>query len=93
MVEIDEKRCIGCGICQNVCPEGFEVSGGKAHVRNENADCIGRAAGSCPRSAIITENAFPQSDPQRDFPGGFGRRMGKGRGRGARGGMGRGRWS
>jgi len=37
MVKIDVSKCIGCGICQNICPEGFEVIRRKAYVRNEKA--------------------------------------------------------
>lgn len=90
MVKIDVSRCIGCEICQNICPDGFEVINGKAQVRNEEADCIEEAAKACPRGAIILGNRSDQTDVGNDqnFPKGRG--MGRGRRRGKGRGFGRG---
>ncbi len=94
MVKIDVSKCIGCGICQNICPEGFEVIRRKAHVRNEKADCIEEAAKACPEHAIILSNQDNQTDVSnnQNFSRGrgFGRGMGRGRGRGKGRGFGRG---
>lgn len=51
-IKIDEGRCIGCGVCQNLCPEGFEIVGGKSRIKNEKAKCIGEAIKLCPVEAI-----------------------------------------
>jgi len=32
MVKINKEKCIGCGACVAVCPEGFELKNGKAQV-------------------------------------------------------------
>jgi len=40
MTKIDENKCVGCGICANICSEGIEMAGGKARIKNENADCL-----------------------------------------------------
>jgi ferredoxin len=52
MVSVDKNLCIGCGACAATCPEGFEMKGGKAHVKNPKAKCIKEAADSCPVDAI-----------------------------------------
>lgn len=99
---IDEEKCIGCGACANICPQGFEMAGGKAKVRDENAGCINEAANSCPRKAIIIdkkEGTGQEVFPQQPRPGagagggvgqgrGTGRGFGRGAGRGGGGGFG-----
>lgn len=51
MVKINDS-CIGCGACVSLCPEGFELKDGKAHVKDANAPCIDEAINSCPVNAI-----------------------------------------
>ena len=53
MVKVTEE-CIGCGACVSVCPEGFEMKGGKAIVKNAKAKCIKEAKENCPVDAIKT---------------------------------------
>ena len=99
MVKIDTLKCIGCGVCQNICPDGFEIINGKAQVKNEKASCIEQAAKSCPKGAIILEGQNSQEVPSdfprggqgfgRGFGGGHGRGFGRGRGMGRRGQNGR----
>ena len=52
MVKVDKNKCIGCGACAAVCPEGFELVKGKAQVKNAKAKCIGEAINICPVGAI-----------------------------------------
>jgi len=53
MVKVDKEKCIGCGSCASVCPEGFEMGDdGKARVKNSSAKCIKDAIESCPVDAI-----------------------------------------
>ncbi len=97
---VDEERCIGCGACASICPQGFEMEGGKAKVKDENASCINEAANSCPRKAIMIDKKGGTKQeremaPQQPRPGtgagsgaGQGRAMGRGFGRGAGRGMG-----
>jgi ferredoxin len=53
MVKVDTKKCIGCGGCAAVCPEGFELVNGKAKVKNAKAKCIQEAIDVCPVGAIV----------------------------------------
>lgn len=56
--KVDEDLCIGCGNCEDVCPEYFRLGeDGVAHVTVEGADerdygCARDAADACPVDAI-----------------------------------------
>ncbi|MBU0466342.1 MAG: ferredoxin [Nanoarchaeota archaeon] len=55
-IKIDEKKCIGCSLCSELCPKSFELRGDKAVVKKPNVDkttCEKEAADSCPVDAII----------------------------------------
>lgn len=60
--QIDVSRCIGCGACVTVCPEGdvLGVVGGRAAIINP-AKCIGHGlcADACPVGAIEIVTAPP----------------------------------
>lgn len=53
-----EDSCIGCGACEAICGEVFQVED-RASVKAEgvagNEDCVKDAASSCPVSAIVIE--------------------------------------
>ncbi|HEX21337.1 MAG TPA: ferredoxin [Actinobacteria bacterium] len=59
--KINEDECIGDGICEEICPEVFELQDdGLAHVINEDPsedlnDKIEEAIEECPTSAITNE--------------------------------------
>jgi ferredoxin len=83
MARIDEARCAGCGICAGVCPEGIEMSGGKARIRNEKAACLRDAANACPTGALMLNEAMAgNKDAGTEFSQGYGRGRGMGAGRG-----------
>ena len=94
MFKIDKNKCTGCGVCVNICPEGFEVVDGKSEIKDQSAACINKAASSCPQSAIIssdsekTKQVGQESNlgtyPDRSITRWFGRRGGMGRRRGRR---------
>lgn len=54
-VTIDKEKCIGCGSCEAICPEGFEMKDGKAIVKNPKAKCVKEVADSCPVQAVIVK--------------------------------------
>jgi len=59
-VHIDEDECIGCGSCQDICPEVFRVNeeAEKAEVIKPEGgpkDLIEKAMGECPMSCIFWE--------------------------------------
>ncbi|MCR4434757.1 MAG: ferredoxin [Clostridiales bacterium] len=58
---VDREKCIGCGLCTNICPEVFELDEeGLARVKvseipESSAEAAGEAADSCPAEAISIE--------------------------------------
>lgn len=54
IIEIDEDKCNGCGICAHGCHEGaIQMINGKAVLINELlCDGLGACIGDCPRDAI-----------------------------------------
>ncbi|MDX1776073.1 MAG: mercury methylation ferredoxin HgcB [Desulfobulbales bacterium] len=53
-LKLDAESCVGCGMCETVCPHGvFTVAEKKARFADRNA-CIecGACAANCPPRAI-----------------------------------------
>jgi NAD-dependent dihydropyrimidine dehydrogenase PreA subunit len=57
VIQIDEDKCDGCGLCVEACHEGaIVIEGGKAKLRNESyCDGLGDCIGECPKGAISFE--------------------------------------
>ncbi|OYT66038.1 ferredoxin [Candidatus Bathyarchaeota archaeon ex4484_205] len=58
-ISIDKDACIGCGLCESLCPDVFQLGeDGKAEVISpdgcDGCDCQS-VADSCPSSAIKIE--------------------------------------
>lgn len=56
IIEIDEEKCNGCGLCIPNCPEGaIQIIDGKARLVSDIfCDGLGACLGHCPQGAIST---------------------------------------
>jgi len=56
MVSVNKETCIGCGACNSVCEQVFEMKDGKAHVKKgqekSKIPCVKEAENACPVGAI-----------------------------------------
>ncbi len=67
IVEIDEERCDGCGLCVLSCAEGaIQIVDGKARLVSESyCDGLGACLGECPQGALrIIERESEEFDPE-----------------------------
>ena len=57
IINIDESRCDGCGLCIPDCPEGaLQIIDGKARLVSDLfCDGLGACIGTCPKGAIFVE--------------------------------------
>jgi ferredoxin len=59
---VDAELCSGCGLCETICPDVFELGDdGLSHVIDgshcDQAGCCEEAAESCPEEAITLSEA------------------------------------
>jgi Fe-S-cluster-containing hydrogenase component 2 len=67
IVEIDEEKCDGCGLCVQACVESaIRIIDGKARLISETyCDGLGACIGECPNDAItITEREAEEFDEE-----------------------------
>lgn len=67
IIEIDEKKCTGCGLCIPNCPEGaLQIIDGKARlVSGLLCDGLGACIGHCPEGAIRVEEGEAEEYDER----------------------------
>lgn len=68
IIKIDEKKCNGCGLCANGCPEGaIQIIDDKARLVGEVlCDGLGACIGTCPEGAItIVEREAEEYDERK----------------------------
>jgi len=71
IIEIDERKCNGCGECIPSCPEGaLQIIDGKARLISDLfCDGLGACIGHCPQAAIKTEEREAQPYDERKVMG------------------------
>jgi len=54
MTRVDKEKCIGCGLCAQICSEVFEMSkDNKANIKaQKDLPCVKEAVEQCPVNAI-----------------------------------------
>lgn len=56
MMNVDTKKCIGCGLCVKDCfPKDIEIVDGKARINNVKCFKCGHCIAVCPKAAISTD--------------------------------------
>jgi ferredoxin len=56
-IKVDQKKCIGCGVCVGQCPQTFALNAkGKSEViSQQDIECARQAAQTCPTQAISVD--------------------------------------
>lgn len=57
-LELNEKKCTGCGMCLDVCPHNvFQMNGKSAHIIDHDAcmEC-GACSQNCPAGALSVQS-------------------------------------
>jgi len=57
LAAVDEEKCNGCGVCQDVCPDGAISIDQTARVDRERCTGCGRCVAECPQSALSLRKA------------------------------------
>lgn len=65
--EVNEGRCVGCGICANACPSGAIEVEGKAKIDHAKCTVCGNCVRACPQGAIeLNSRSNAGADTERE---------------------------
>jgi ferredoxin len=59
--KVNKEKCMGCGLCVNLCPDVFELGeDGKSQIKEgadleKNKKCVEEVIQSCPMRAVEEE--------------------------------------
>ena len=68
-IRVEHDLCTGCGVCETICPEVFEMDGGASAAKDEMVPpeaegfCL-EAVWMCPNSALYVRNLIGGLVPQ-----------------------------
>ena len=56
-ITVDSSTCVGCGVCEQACPEVFQMVDGIAQIKASECDQhnISEVTAQCPVEAIKVE--------------------------------------
>jgi len=57
MIKVEASKCIGCGLCANMCSDVFKMNDENISVviSQKNIDCAKQAEEACPVKAILID--------------------------------------